>query len=65
MILAHYLLRIQFCECHCAHPAENSVGLGGSSASLSGHPRNVRLAGVYDAKPDGMMDAKSMTAARS
>jgi hypothetical protein len=55
----------QFFDRYLARIRRRIVGLGGSSASLSGHPRNVRLPGVYDAKPDGMMDAKSMTAASS
>jgi hypothetical protein len=55
----------QFFDRYLARIRRRIVGLDGSSASLSGHPRNVRLAGVYDAKPDGMMDAKSMTAASS
>jgi hypothetical protein len=54
----------QFFDRYLARIRQRILGLGGSSASLSGHPRNVRLAGVYDAKPDGMKDAKSMTAAR-
>lgn len=49
-----------FFDRYLARIRRRIVGLDGSSASLSGHPRNVRLAGVYDTKSDGMIDGREI-----